>query len=144
MVCDLQRYAGDGARSRGSSPKLQVLNTALMTVTSGVRPDDAGTDREFRVRLVESAVGADLANAAAAGACEPFHWSDRGREVDFVIKVRSRLIAIEVKSGRAPTAHPGTAAFAESFKTHRTLLVGGDGISVEEFLLQPAAHWASV
>jgi hypothetical protein len=143
MVCGLQKYAGDGARIRGSSPKLQVLNTALMTVTSGVSPDDARTDREFRGRLVESAVGAHLANAAAAGECKLYYWLDRGREVDFIIKVRSRLIAIEVKSGRAPTAHPGTAAFAESFKTHRTLLLGGDGVSVEEFLLQPAAHWAA-
>jgi predicted AAA+ superfamily ATPase len=33
MVCGLPKYAGDVARSRGSSPKLQVLNTALMTVS---------------------------------------------------------------------------------------------------------------
>jgi len=66
MVCGLQRYAGDGTRSRGSSPKLQVLDTALMTVTSGVSPNDARTDRQFRGRLVESAVGARPANAAAA------------------------------------------------------------------------------
>jgi predicted AAA+ superfamily ATPase len=143
MVCGLQKYARDGARSRGSSPKLQVLNTALMTVTSGVSPDDARTNREFRGRLVESAVGAHLANAAASGACELFYWLDRGHEVDFIMKVRSRLIAIEVKSGRAPTAHPGTAAFAKSFKTHRTLLVGGDGVSVEEFLLRPVSDWAA-
>lgn len=70
MVCGLQKYAGDGARRRGSSHKLQVLNTALMTVTSGVSPDDARTYREFRGRLVESAVGAHLANADAAGDCE--------------------------------------------------------------------------
>jgi hypothetical protein len=143
MVCGLQKYAGDRARSRGSSPKLQVLNTALMTVTSGATPDDARKDREFRGRLVESAVGAHLANAAAAGECELFYWNDRGREVDFIIKVRSRVIAIEVKSGRAPSAHPGSAAFAQSFKTHRTLLVGGDGIQVEEFLRQPAPVWAT-
>ena len=48
---------------------------------------------------------------------------------------------IEVKSGRAPEAHPGLAAFAEAFKPVRTLLVGGDGIPVEEFLLQPVEHW---
>lgn len=141
MVCGLQKYAGDGARSRGSSPKLQVLNTALMTVTSGISPDDARTDREFRGRLVESAVGAHLANAAAAGDCELYYWLDRGREVDFIVKVRSRVIAIEVKSGRAPTSHSGMAAFGESFKTHRTLMVGGDGISVEDFLLSPVAEW---
>jgi uncharacterized protein len=141
MVCGLPKYAGDSARSRGSSPKLQVLNTALMTVTAGVSLEEAQSDREFRGRLVESAVGAHLANATAAGECELFYWRDRGQEVDFVAKVGSRLIAIEVKSGRAPQAHPGTAAFAAAFKVRRTLLVGGDGISAEEFLSRSVREW---
>ncbi len=141
MVCGLQKYAGDAARSRGSSPKLQVLNTALMTVTAAVSPQEARSDREFRGRLIESAVGAHLANAAAAGECEVFYWRERGQEVDFVAKARSTLTAIELKSGRAPQAHPGTAAFAAAFKVKRTLLVGGDGIAVEEFLNRPVAHW---
>ena len=141
MVCGLQKYAGDAARSRGSSPKLQVLNTALMTVIAAVSPEEARSDREFRGRLIESAVGAHLANAAAAGECEVFYWRERGQEVDFVAKARSTLTAIEVKSARAPQAHPGTAAFAAAFKVKRTLLVGGDGIAVEEFLNRPVAHW---
>ena len=141
MVCGLPKYAGDVARSRGSSPKLQVLNTALMTVMSGVSPEEARTDREFRGRLIESAVGAHLANAAAIGECELYYWRDRGQEVDFVVKARGKLTAIEVKSGRAPQAHPGTAAFAAAFKVKRTLLVGGDGISVEDFLNRAVTEW---
>ncbi|MCC7455601.1 MAG: ATP-binding protein [Nitrospira sp.] len=141
MVCGLPKYAGDAARSRASSPKLQVLNTALMTVASGASPHEARTDREFRGRLVESAVGAHLANAAAAGECEVFYWRERGQEVDFVVRARNRLVAIEVKSGRAPQAHAGTAAFASAFKVRRTLLVGGDGVGVEEFLAKPVTHW---
>jgi uncharacterized protein len=141
MVCGLPKYAGDAARSRGSSPKLQVLNTALMTVTAGVSPQEALADREFRGRLIESAVGAHFANAAAAGECELYYWRERGEEVDFVVKAHSRLTAIEVKSGRAPQAHPGTAAFAAAFRAKRTLLVGGDGISLEEFLSRPVSEW---
>jgi uncharacterized protein len=141
MVCGLQKYAGDAARSRGSSPKLQVLNTALMTVTSGMTPEEAQSDREFRGRLVESAIGAHLANAAAVGECELFYWRDRGQEVDFVVRSGSRLTAIEVKSGRAPQAHPGTATFAAAFKVRRTLLVGGDGISIEDFLSRSITDW---
>jgi predicted AAA+ superfamily ATPase len=141
MVCGLPKYAGDVARSRGSSPKLQVLNTALMTATSGLGPVDAKADREFRGRLIESAVGAHLANAAASGECELFYWRDRGHEVDFVVRCRARLIAIEVKSGRAPQAHAGTAAFATAFKVRRTLLVGGDGIALEDFLGRPVGDW---
>jgi predicted AAA+ superfamily ATPase len=141
MVCGIPKYAGDAARTRGSSPKLQVLNNALMTVTAAVSPGEAKSDPEFRGRLVESAVGAHLANAAAAGDCELFYWRDRGQEVDFVVRCRNRLVAIEVKSGRAPQAHAGTAAFLAAFKARRTLLVGGDGVPVEEFLRRPVSHW---
>lgn len=141
MVRGLPKFAGDLARSRGSSPKLQVMNTALMTATSGLSFEEARADREFWGRLVESAVGAHLANAAAAGECTLHYWRDRDREVDFVAQAGRRIIAIEVKSGRAPLAHPGTAAFAETFKVHRTLLVGGDGVELGDFLEQPVAHW---
>jgi hypothetical protein len=33
------------------------------------------------------------------------------------------------------------AAFMDAFKPKRSLLVGGDGISMEGFLSQPADHW---
>jgi uncharacterized protein len=141
MVTGLQKYAGKAVRQRGSSPKLQVMNTALMTAQSGLSPDEARVDREFRGRLVESAVGAHLANAAAGGACELFYWRERNREVDFVVRAGRTVIAIEVKSGRAPGAFPGLSAFAEAFKPKRSRLVGGDGISLEEFLTKPVEHW---
>lgn len=141
MLTGLPKYAGQAARQRGSSPKLQVLNTALVTAQSGLTPDEARADPEFWGRLVESAVGAHLANAAAAGVCELFYWRDNNREVDFVVKTGRAVTAIEVKSGRAPEAQAGLAAFAEAFKPRRTLLVGGDGIPVDQFLLQPVEHW---
>lgn len=141
MVTGLPKFAGQVARRRSSSPKLQVLNTALMTAQSGFTFEEARADREFWGRLVESAVGAHLANAAAGGTGEVSYWRNRNREVDFVVRAGSLLTAIEVKSGRAPDALPGMAAFAEVFNPGRTLLVGGDGIPIDEFLLQPVEHW---
>jgi hypothetical protein len=143
MVTGLQKFAGEVARQRGSSPKLQVLNTALMTAQSGLTLREARADGEFWGRLVESAVGAHLANAAATGALELFYWRDRNREVDFVARVGRTVTAIEVKSARARIVQPGLAAFAEAFKPKRKLLVGGDGIPVEEFLARPVEHWLS-
>ena len=141
MVRGLPKYAGDAARSRGSSPKLQVFNTALMTAMSGLTFDEARSDREFWGRLAESAAGAHLANASMRGECALHYWRERNHEVDFVVRAGRRLTAIEVKSGRAPQAHAGTAAFVEAFAPQRTLLVGGDGISLDDFLTQPVSHW---
>ncbi len=143
LVVGLQKFAGDVARSRGSSPKLQVLNTALLTAQSGLTLAEARADGEFWGRLVESAVGSHLANTAAAGECGLYYWRERNQEVDFVVKAGRRLAAIEVKSGRAPHAHRGTAAFAAAFKPQRSLIVGGDGIELGEFLSRPVLHWIS-
>ena len=86
-------------------------------------------------------MGAYLANAAAAGTFELFYWRDRNREVDFVVRAGRAVTAIEVKSRRRRETLPGMEAFAAAFKPTRKLLVGGDGIALEEFLSKPVAHW---
>jgi hypothetical protein len=141
MVTGIPKYSPKVVRQRGSSPKLQVLNTGLLTAMSGLLPDDARADREFRGRLVESAVGAHLVNAAATGACEVFYWLERNREVDFVIRSGRTLVAVEVKSGRTPGTLPGLEKFNDSFSPKRSLIVGDEGIPLEEFLSRPIADW---
>ena len=143
LLIGLFKFSRGPVRQKGSSPKLQVLNTALMTAQSGLSFQEAKEDREFWGRLVESAIGAHLANAMAAGQCELFYWRERNREVDFVARAGRAITAIEVKSSRSRDAHPGLEAFVEAFKPSRQLLVGGDGIPVEEFLLKPVGHWAA-
>lgn len=143
LLTGLSKFARRPVRQKGSSPKLQVLNTALMTAQSGLSFEEAKEDREFWGRLVESAIGAHLANAAAVDECELFYWRERNREVDFVARAGRAITAIEVKSGRSRDTHPGLVAFADSFKPTRQLLVGRDGIPVEEFLLKPVGHWVS-
>ncbi len=142
MLTGLQKSAGTAARQRGSIPKLQVLNTALMTAHTGHTLEEGRADRDFWGRLVESAVGAHLANAAAAGVCQLFYWRQGNDEVDFVARMGRTVTAIEVKSGRPRRdTRPGLAAFVEAHGQARTLLVGGDGIAVEEFLSRPVEHW---
>lgn len=86
-------------------------------------------------------MGAHLANAAAGGACELFYWREQNQEVAFVVRAGRTVLAIEVKSGRAPDAFSGLEAFSEAFKPKRSLLAGGDGISLDEFLFKPVEHW---
>lgn len=137
MLTGLQKHAGHPARRRGSSPKLQVFNTALISAVCDALPADIRSDAEFRGRLVESAIGSHLVNAQAAGVCQVHYWRERGREVDFVVSDGRTLVAIEVKSGRRRDALPGLAAFGDAFRPRRRLLVGGDGMPIATFLETP-------
>lgn len=53
------------------------------------------------------------------------------------------LTAIEVKTGAARETQPGLAAFTADFEPDRSLLIGGDGIALEDFLLRPPTHWVT-
>lgn len=143
MLTGIPKFAGQRIRQRGSSPKLQVLNNALMTAQAAVSFDEAQKNRDFWGRLVESAVGAHLVNSAMETKTEVFYWRERSMEVDFVLRSGKSIVAIEVKSGRSRVDLPGVEVFKKTFHPKRTLLVGGQGISVEEFLGKPAAYWLS-
>lgn len=141
LLTTLHKYSPGMVRQRSSSPKLQVFNTALLTALSDYTFDEAKADPEFWGRLTESAVGAHLVNAVASGLGELFYWRDHKDEVDFVVQAKRFVTAIEVKSGRVRDGLPGMAAFASAHKPDRFLSVGGDGLSIEDFLSQPADKW---
>ena len=137
----LQKYAGQNVRQRASSPKLLVHNNALLTALENVGFRDARQDPEYWGRLVESSVGAHLVNSARMSDLDVFYWRDVNQEVDFVLVKGGKIIAIEVKSTRRRTSLPGIEAFARQFKVHKKLLVGGQGIPLEEFLTTDASAW---
>lgn len=140
LVTGLRKYAGEVVRQRGSSPKLLVLNTALTTSRAGRSSAEIRRDPEAWGRLVESAVGAHLVNTAAEAGIEVSWWRDGGAEVDFVLHAGGRVTAIEVKTTPVATA-TGLGTFRDRFHPHRTLLVGPGGVSLPDFLSQPAAWW---
>jgi len=140
LIRGLPKYAGQHHRRRASSPKLNVLNMALMSAGSGYSKAEAQADRSYRGRMVESAVGAHLNNTASQD-CRLHYWRDGTNEVDFVLERGERLAAIEVKSGTAPGMARGMAAFQKSFGDCRQLLIGDGGIPLAEFLSYPAGHW---
>lgn len=138
MLYGISKYAGQVVRQRASSPKFQVLNNGLMSAhaSSSFRemrqvPDQWG-------RMVESAVGAHLAGFALGGECDVFYWREVSKEVDFVLRRKGKLVAIEVKSGRRRDTLPGMAAFDKAFNPAKKLLVGTGGIPIEEFLKMSA------
>jgi predicted AAA+ superfamily ATPase len=141
FVAGLQKYAGQQIRRRNSSPKLQVFNTALMTAQANIGFEELIRNRELWGRWVESAVGAHLLNQTIGRELELYYWSKNNMEVDFVLVKGNKVTAIEVKSGASSVTLPGIDAFSDEFKVTRKLLVGAQGIPLEEFLATPATNW---
>jgi len=137
----LQKYAGQKVRRRASSPKFQVHNNALLSALGNVPFNDARNDGDYWGRQVESCVGTHLVNGARMSDLEVYYWRHVNREVDFVLARGGKIIAIEVKSTRRKTSLLGIEAFAKQFKVHKKLLVGGQGIPVEEFITTGVDAW---
>jgi predicted AAA+ superfamily ATPase len=138
LLCGVQKYATQVVRQKGSSPKFCVMNTALMSAQSTKSYKAAKRDPVFWGRLTESAVGAYLLNAIRGTQVELFYWREGDAEVDFVLKHGSSLTAIEVKSGNnEKVSRSGMDLFVKQFKPARCLLVGQQGIHLEEFLKTP-------
>ena len=70
-----------------------------------------------------------------------YYWRYSHHEVDFVLKYGPRLVGIEVKSGPEAGSSRGLEEFEKTFKPARTMLVGEQGISLEEFLSRAATDW---
>ena len=140
LIAGLPKYAKGAHLRKGSSPKLNVLNTALMSALSGYTFEEARADRSFWGRMVESAVGAHLFNTGAPE-IRLHYWRNNGREVDFVLVRGRRLVAVEVKSGARRESLSGLAEFGERFDVTASLLAGEGGIPLSEFLSTPAREW---
>lgn len=141
LITGLQKYSPRLVRRRASSPKLQVLNSALITSGRESSMKSAMRDTAYWGRLVESAVGAHLANAALLDECRLYYWRERNQEVDFVLEKGGQLLAIEVKSGSSYKSLAGLNAFSRQFPNARKLLVGADGVDLAEFLSNRVDVW---
>lgn len=140
LLTGLQQYAGNVIRVRRSSPKLLVLDTALMAANCGYTFEEAKADRGFWGHLVESVVGAHLCNSGLPNV-KVYYWRESPHEVDFVLQHGNRLLAIEVKSGRRKRSVSGLAMFKERFPSADTMVVGTGGVPFEEFLSVPTRYW---
>ncbi len=133
LLGNLQKYANDEARKYASIPKYQVYNNALHSVYAGTSFESERITPKRWGRWVESAIGAYLLNHAETLGYKVYYWREKVDEVDFVLERNGNVVGIEVKSGRRSTNN-GLPLFREKYHPKRTLVVGTNGISVEEFL----------
>jgi hypothetical protein len=89
----LEKYSNKALKRKSSSPKILPLCPALYTTQRGhTEPFDAST----RGRIFELIVGADLIRSDL----KVSYWRKGGFEVDFIAEFGSKILAVEVKSGR--------------------------------------------
>ncbi len=140
LLTGLSKHTERRVSAKASIPKLNVLNTALMSTASGYSFEEARADRTHWGRLVESAVGAHLVNTASPATAVKY-WRDRNYEVDFVLQRGPQIVGIEVKSGHTPTANRGLLEFERRFQPRAAVVVGDSGVPLHEFLTEPADYW---
>lgn len=140
LLTGLQKYANDDARKRGSIPKYQVYNNALLTAYKGRSFLTDRTDTTLWGRWVESTIGVHLLGMAEEADYQVYYWreparnkADKDKEVDFIIVNDGEVTAIEVKSGRRGM-NSGLPVFVEAFHPRKFFVVGSGGVSLEDFL----------
>lgn len=133
LVTGLQKYSGNMVRTRASSPKLQILNTALISAQEDYSLNSALKNRDYWGRLVESAVGAHLYNEAIKHSMHLYYWREQNLEVDFILENKNKIVAIEVKSGAKKLAKNGLTKFKSIYPHTSVIQVGGEGIKLDDF-----------
>lgn len=133
LLGGIEKFAGDIIRKRGSSPKFQVYNNALLTSQNNENFAKVTGNPELWGRLCESAVGTHLINNTLPGRYNLYYWREGNYEVDFVIEKGDKIIGLEVKSGNK-IQNAGIQQFANKFRPEKIYLVGTGGIPFEEFL----------
>ena len=133
LLCGLQKFSVDAARRKASIPKFQVYNNALKTVLSPFSFEQALLDRKAWGHIFESGVGAYIVSQGFAHRFEVYYWRERNDEVDFILKKKGAIVALEVKSN-AEKSNTGLQKFKAMFNPKETLVIGEGGLPVKEFL----------
>ncbi|MBY0293510.1 MAG: AAA family ATPase [Alphaproteobacteria bacterium] len=141
LVAGLQKFSIDRLVQKASSPKLQVFNTALTTAQSHLSFESIQQDREIWKNLVKCTIGAHLINSALGNKIEIFYWKEGSKEVDFVIRKGEKILTLMIKSTEKGVSFRGVEAFCQIYHPQQNLLVGGEGVPIDTFLLTPLEFW---
>lgn len=133
MLTGLNKFSNDMARRKASIPKFQVYNNALKNVYIPVRFEEALINRKLWGHIAESGIGAYIVSQAFKHRFEVFYWRERNEEVDFILRKRGVVVALEVKSNYE-SENKGLKTFREKFNPSAALIIGENGIPFKEFL----------
>ncbi len=120
LIKTIHKFSNNEIKKKGSSPKIILMAPAL---SSFHRLDNL--DETAYGRIFESMVGAEFIKANL----EIFYWSEGDYEVDFVLKHKDKLIAIEVKSRRNKKA-TSIEYFLKKYPEAHTIFITKDNFQI--------------
>ncbi|MCD4780539.1 MAG: ATP-binding protein [Candidatus Omnitrophica bacterium] len=146
LLLPLERWSGSKIRQRGSIPKMMIFDNGLVTAMLGIRFREMRKDTIQWGHLIENIVGAHLYFWAEKNGGQLFYWRERQNEVDYILKIGSKLLALEVKSGIPEKPLGAFSAFNRKYKKAENYIIsssrelqikGVANIFLEEFLKDP-------
>lgn len=133
VLAGIQKFELRKFRLRNSSPKFLVHNTALMGALGGYRFKDAQNTPSVWGRYLESCIGSHILNYSRVDGYELYYWREGTQEVDFIIRMGSKILGIEVKSSiRGKTS--GLKRFLEKSNTAEGIIIGNSEKELDDFL----------
>lgn len=142
LLKPLERYRGHRLRQKVSSPKLILLNNALINALARRRFRVTRNNPVLWGRLIENAVGASLVNNNVGTGIEVAYWRERDQEMDFVVQLApEKVIGIEVRTRVDPRDRPPPLhAFLKQYPKASVMTTAPEGgdIPLEELVTMPA------
>ena len=136
LVGGLQKYTNDMARTKNSIPKFQVYDNSFKEVFTPLTFEEARLAPSKWGNIFESGIGAYIMGQAFLHRLEVFYWRERNWEVDFILRKKGVIIALEIKSNLENKTE-GLNEFKKRFNPHKALIIGEGGLKAEEFFSIP-------
>jgi predicted AAA+ superfamily ATPase len=135
LLSGLNKYSGREIETKGTIPKFQIHNTALLSALKTIRFEEALSDRANWGSIFESSVGTYLVDQVSRYANSAlYYWRENNAEADYVVTYGKQILGIEVKSGDESISEKNATKFRAKFPKARLILVGRYGIPYDIFM----------
>ena len=146
LLALLERWSGAKVKQKGSTPKIIVLDNSIISSQAGNKFQSMIKDKTTFGRSLENAIGAQLYSLAVDLGGELFYWKERDYEVDYVLKLGSKIYAIEVKSGISKKLPCALTIFKKRYGNANLITISSSkmqksepvkNINIEDFFRNP-------
>jgi len=135
LLSGLNKYSGSPIQIKGTIPKFQIHNTALLSAMQVKSFEEALVDPGNWGNIFESSVGTHLLDLTLRHAeADLYYWREKNCEIDYVLVFGDRILGIEVKSTGDMLSAKNKDAFRRHYPSAALLLVGENGLPYESFM----------